>query len=219
MYSGTDLLIVLVCFVFALFSALILHEVAHGFVALKCGDPTAKFAGRLSLNPAKHLDPFGTIALLICGIGWAKPVPVNPYNFRNYKKASFLVSIAGITTNLILGFISSLLYFVFVNFVSGFAGEFFSTLFLYMMAINVMLAVFNFLPIPPLDGFNMIATFAKPNNRFVEFMRNNQLLMLIVLLVVADATGLLMLLRNTIISAFCGFWELIFAGSNALLPK
>ncbi|MEG1711206.1 MAG: site-2 protease family protein [Clostridia bacterium] len=92
-------------FIVAILSALILHEIAHGFVAYKCGDNTAKSLGRLSLNPLKHLDLFGTICMLIVGFGWAKPVPINPYNFRNGRKGMFLVSIAGVTTNILLSFI------------------------------------------------------------------------------------------------------------------
>lgn len=82
--------------------SLTLHEVAHGYVAYRCGDPTAKMLGRLTLNPVKHLDPFGTICLFLLGFGWAKPVPVNPRNFRSYRRDDFMVSIAGITVNLSL---------------------------------------------------------------------------------------------------------------------
>ena len=80
--------------------SLILHECAHGYVAYRCGDPTAKLLGRLSLNPAKHLDPVGTLCMFLLGFGWAKPVPVNPRNFRNGRRDDFLVSIAGVTVNL-----------------------------------------------------------------------------------------------------------------------
>lgn len=80
--------------------SLILHECAHGYVALKCGDPTAKMMGRLSLNPARHLDPIGTLCMFLLGFGWAKPVPVNPRNFRDYRRDDFFVSIAGVTVNM-----------------------------------------------------------------------------------------------------------------------
>ena len=86
--------------------SLILHECAHGYVALKCGDPTAKMMGRLSLNPARHLDPMGTLCMFLLGFGWAKPVPVNPRNFDNYRRDDFLVSIAGITVNITLFLLS-----------------------------------------------------------------------------------------------------------------
>ena len=85
---------------------LTLHEIAHGYVAWKCGDPTAKMLGRLSLDPRRHLDPLGTLCLVFLGFGWAKPVPVNPRNFQNYRRDDFLVSIAGITVNLTLFLLS-----------------------------------------------------------------------------------------------------------------
>ena len=89
--------------------ALTLHEVAHGYVAYRCGDPTAKMLGRLSLNPLKHLDPFGTICMFLLGFGWAKPVPVNPRNFNNFRRDDFLVSVAGIATTLTLFILSTAL--------------------------------------------------------------------------------------------------------------
>ena len=89
--------------------SLILHECAHGYVALKCGDPTAKMLGRLSLNPARHLDPLGTLCMFVLGFGWAKPVPVNPRNFRDFRRDDFFVSIAGITVNLTIFIVSVLL--------------------------------------------------------------------------------------------------------------
>ena len=89
--------------------SLILHECAHGYVALKCGDPTAKMMGRLSLNPARHLHPIGTLFMFVFGFGWAKPVPVNPRNFRDYRRDDFMVSIAGITVNMTIFIIATLL--------------------------------------------------------------------------------------------------------------
>ena len=94
--------------------SLILHECAHGYVALKCGDPTAKMLGRLSLNPARHLDPLGTLCMFLLGFGWAKPVPVNPRNFRDFRRDDFFVSIAGITVNLTI-FIAAVLLSCVVN--------------------------------------------------------------------------------------------------------
>lgn len=85
---------------------LILHEIAHGYIAYRCGDPTAKMLGRLSFDPRKHLDPLGTVFMMLFGFGWAKPVPVNPRNFENYRRDDFLVSVAGITVNLTLFFLA-----------------------------------------------------------------------------------------------------------------
>ena len=90
----------LVYFAVAVLLSLILHECAHGYVALQCGDPTAKMMGRLTLDPRRHLDPIGTVCMVVLGFGWARPVPVNPRNYRNIRRDDFLVSIAGITVNL-----------------------------------------------------------------------------------------------------------------------
>ena len=100
-YTFSKVIVVLVAITF--------HEVAHGYVAYRCGDPTAKMLGRLSLNPLKHLDPIGTITLFLLGFGWAKPVPVNPRNFRNFRRDDFLVSVAGITVNFSLFIIATAL--------------------------------------------------------------------------------------------------------------
>ena len=213
--------------------SLILHECAHGYVALKCGDPTAKMMGRLTLDPRKHLDPIGTICMIFLRFGWAKPVPVNPRNFRNYRRDYILVSLAGIITNLLVCmlslFISAILakaiwcseflaylsdsgekavliniyqdtnvylkdmtpYYTDFNRMlelyksfEGYGGfnyssaaiysgyfDYFSVLangtalmyvqrlFLMLAQMNLALAVFNLLPVPPLDGFRFVDQF------------------------------------------------------------
>ncbi len=140
--------------------ALTLHEYAHGYVAYRLGDPTAYNAGRLTLNPLSHLDPIGTIAFFFIKFGWAKPVPVNPYYFKNPRKDMLWVALAGPVTNLLLAVFSAL-------FLKGLLGTAtvipYSPLLeailipLYNMLvasvwINLVLCIFNFLPIPPLDG-------------------------------------------------------------------
>ena len=142
--------------VIAVITSLILHECAHGYVALKCGDPTAKYMGRLTMDPRKHLDLMGTICMIFLGFGWAKPVPVNPNNFKNYRRDDLLVSLAGVTTNMILCIISVFLY-VLTYKISG-KSTFLDYLRIFlssMAGINVVLAIFNLLPIPPLDGYHV----------------------------------------------------------------
>ena len=143
--------------------AITFHEVAHGYVAYILGDPTAKRAGRLSLNPIKHLDPIGAIALLIVKVGWAKPVPINPIYFKKPRRDLFLVSFAGPFSNFLLAvlfsFIIKVILYFFGGVSSGFYVRFFSVLIDILSAgviVNIGLGLFNLIPIPPLDGSNMV---------------------------------------------------------------
>ncbi|PKM83925.1 MAG: site-2 protease family protein [Firmicutes bacterium HGW-Firmicutes-13] len=139
----------------ALLIAITFHEYAHGRMANSLGDPTARFQGRLTLNPMAHLDPIGLLMLWLVGFGWAKPVPVNPLNFRgDKKKGMIMVSAAGPAMNLSLAFISiffqHIFYFVFYN-------EILFVLLTSLGTYNILLAVFNLIPIPPLDGSKILA--------------------------------------------------------------
>jgi len=135
--------------------SIIIHELAHGWVAYRMGDSTAKYQGRLTLNPLKHLDPVGTAMLFIFGFGWARPVPVNFQHLRSARLGLILVSSAGIIANMIFAFLAILLLRLLSPSPSGSTG-----LFLYYMAqINIMLASFNLIPIPPLDGSKILMGF------------------------------------------------------------
>jgi Zn-dependent protease len=135
--------------------SIIIHELAHGWVAYRMGDPTAKYAGRLTLNPIKHLDPIGTAMLFIFGFGWAKPVPVNFNHFHNTRLGLILVSSAGIIANMIFAFLAVLLLRLLAPSSSGSIGQ----LLYYLAQINIMLASFNLIPIPPLDGSKILMGF------------------------------------------------------------
>ena len=132
--------------------SVIIHEVAHGWVAYRMGDPTAKWLGRLSLNPLKHLDPVGTLMLFLVGFGWAKPVPVNFNNISDKRKGLILVSSAGIVANILFAFVTLL----FMRLFSTNPSEIAIILVYYVVQINITLAALNLIPIPPLDGSKIL---------------------------------------------------------------
>ena len=132
--------------------AISVHEFGHAYSAHLLGDDTAKMYGRMTLNPAKHLDIMGLIAMLIVHIGWAKPVPVNPNNFKNYKVGNVIVSLAGVTANIITAIICVLIN----KYVNMFEINLIAQ---YVIVYNVGFAAFNLLPLPPLDGWGVISSF------------------------------------------------------------
>ncbi len=180
---GTDPLDYFIIILFTLVAvviALVLHEVSHGLVAKWNGDMTAKYSGRLTLNPIKHFDLIGFVMMMLVGFGYAKPVPVNPANFKHFRRGLFTVAIAGICMNIILAFFSALLYdlmiFGMLNATSAAAAEafwYFSLFFSISATINLSLVFFNILPIFPLDGFRIVETFTHRGNKFCAFMRTN----------------------------------------------
>ncbi len=152
-----------------LLAAVTFHELAHGYVAYRLGDPTAKLSGRLTLNPVKHLDFLGTLVFIVTQmIGWAKPVPVNPYNLRNPKRDMIWVSLAGPVTNLLMAVVSALLYKLIIAL--PVQNVFFIKKVLVPVALmlqisvvlNIGLAVFNAIPIPPLDGSKILMGILPP---------------------------------------------------------
>lgn len=149
-----DLFFLFVAYAAILLVCLPVHELAHALVASWCGDKTAKMYGRLSLNPFRHLDLWGTIMILTVGIGYAKPVPVNTFNLRNRKRDMILVSLGGPLSNFLMAVLSAVLFRVCCLFIADYDLLFaLWLLFIWvMMSVNISLMVFNLLPIPPLDG-------------------------------------------------------------------
>jgi len=154
------------------------HEYAHAWVATRLGDLTAKVNGRLTLNPLSHIDPIGAISMLIFRFGWSKPVPINEYNFEKRERDTALVSLAGPASNVIL-----LLFTALINYLVKPTGLFY-TFILTFAVINIVLAVFNLLPIPPLDGHKIVRAFLPKQIRYYwEELEKYQLILLVILLI------------------------------------
>ena len=170
--------------------AITFHEFAHGFAAYKLGDNTAKNEGRLSLNPLDHLDPIGTLMLLVAGFGWGKPVHVNPTNYTrriSMEKGEAIVSLAGPLMNIILAFIFAIIYaaiykFAGLAFITSTTGIIVLLLISSTISINIGLGVFNLIPLPPLDGSKIIMPFLPYNAK--QWFRNNEYIFYVVFVVI-----------------------------------
>jgi Zn-dependent protease len=199
----TTTVITIFSLIVLLFSVII-HELAHGYVAYSLGDPTAKYAGRLTLNPLKHLDPFGSVVLPLLLLlatagqgpifGWAKPVPVNPYNFRDQKWGTLKVSISGPATNFAIAIIFGLLIrFLSMSFDAQ-AVEPFSQLLGIVVFYNFLWGLFNLMPIPPLDGsWILFHFFPLRSEKIKMFLQQYGLFILIFFIFFGGLTGLSLL--------------------------
>lgn len=208
----------LLCMPIALIS-LSVHETAHGYVAYKLGDPTAHNMGRLTLNPLKHLDPIGFLCMILGGFGWAKPVPINARNFKNPRKGMAISAVAGPISNLLLAMLFALVYEILYAFLKDL---FFTSAMTYYVALfslqffslaaymNVALAVFNMIPIPPFDGSRFIYVVLPPKfyfgimkyERYIAFA-------LFALLILGVLDRPLNIVTNFVLSGIYNLWELI----------
>jgi Zn-dependent protease len=171
--------------------AITVHEFSHGYIAYRFGDPTAKDAGRLSFNPLVHLDLFGVLALLFIGFGWAKPVPVNPHNLANPRRDNLWIALAGPVSNFITAFVFGLIFRAFEPLLSGHAiGMVVLKMVFLSVWINLVLTLFNLLPIPPLDGFHILEGLVSYDNyiKLQTFARFGPMLLL-GLIVITSMTG------------------------------
>lgn len=159
------------------------HESAHALVSWKLGDPTAKNAGRLSMNPARHFDPLGALCMVIGGVGWAKPVGINPRNFKNPKHGMAISAAAGPISNLLLAYVCTVLYKTLVYATWGRLPELLAAFLWYMISMNISLAVFNLIPVPPFDGSRIVLLFL-PEKYYFRIMRYERYIMAAVLALV-----------------------------------
>lgn len=188
--------------------AIICHECAHGWVSYKLGDPTAKTAGRLTLNPLKHLDPIGTVCMLFFHVGWAKPVPINPMYYKNRKQGIIFVSLAGPVTNFILAFLSLLIMGILVKFGSAtsIAIWILTQLCYYSAVVNFGLGLFNLVPIPPLDGSKILGELSGwVNRQYWKYQKYWRIVLLVCVL-----TGILSKPLN-LLNEFLlnGMWQVV----------
>lgn len=186
---------VLIAFISALFICLPAHEFAHAHAAVREGDITPKALKRYTLSPFAHIDPMGFVLLLFFGFGFAKPVPVNPANFKRGTFSKIRVSLAGVLTNLGIGIIACFIYALiqsfwpefFVNY--GFISEVYYYFFEFCITLNFWFAFFNILPIYPLDGFRLVESFSRTENGYIRFMKRFSFWILLLLLI-TDIVGL-----------------------------
>lgn len=160
-----------------------IHEFAHGFIADRLGDPTARYQGRLTLNPFAHIDYMGALGILLVGFGGARPVPVNPYNFRNPKRDMAFVAVAGPLSNVVAAFVCMVLANLVLVTTRTLAFYYVFLFFYFIAQINVRLAVFNLIPVPPLDGSRILAQFL-PNRIYYKLMQYERYIYFILIILV-----------------------------------
>jgi len=195
--------------IIAIAIALTVHEFAHAWMANYLGDPTAKYAGRVSLNPIRHLDPIGTLVMIFLifsigvGFGWGKPVPVNPYNLR-HRYGELLVSLVGPLSNFIIAFVIVLIMILIPPAVSGGWSISFHNLIDFIVKVNIILGIFNLIPIPPLDGSKILFNLLTPEyNNMRQFLEKYGIFLLIFL--VFFGGGLLFATTTSVFNALENF--------------
>lgn len=186
----------------AIIIGITIHEFSHALVAYRLGDPTAKLSGRLTLNPQSHLDPLGTLALIFIGFGWGKPTPFDPYNLRNIKRDSALISAAGAASNFLLAFALSAPYLIayYTRSITPEINMIYSYVFWFIF-FNVILGVFNLIPVAPLDGFKVLAGLL-PKEWYRDFMQTEQYGIFILMLLLF--TGMISRILLPIVSTILG---------------
>lgn len=200
--SGIEIAILFLARLFVVFCTLPVHEYAHAFVADKLGDKTARLSGRLTLNPMAHIDILGAIMILFVGFGYAKPVPVNPRNFKNPKKGMALTALSGPFSNILMAVVFMFLSNVLSLFGSSLFVQAFYVFFSFAASINIGLAVFNLIPIPPLDGSRVLELLI-PDKYYYKFAQYERYIVIVIfgLIVFGVLDAPLAFLQNHLYSA------------------
>ena len=200
--SGIEIAILFLARLFVVFCTLPVHEYAHAFVADKLGDKTARLSGRLTLNPMAHIDILGAIMILFVGFGYAKPVPVNPRNFKNHKKGMALTALAGPFSNILMAVVFMFLSNVLSLFGSSLFVQAFYVFFSFAASINIGLAVFNLIPIPPLDGSRVLELLI-PDKYYYKFAQYERYIVIVIfgLIIFGVLDAPLAFLQNHLYSA------------------
>ncbi len=206
-----NLIINLFSRLFVIFCTMPIHEYAHALIATKLGDQTPRLSGRLTLNPMAHISPLGALMIVLCGFGYAKPVSVNPRNFKDAKKGMALTAVAGPISNLLMGFvfIFCALFFAKVN--TTLITNSLYLFFIYAASVNVNLAVFNLLPIPPLDGSRILQLFI-PSKYYYKFLQYERYIVIAVFILILTGvlTTPLSILSSAIMNLFIKLASLPF---------
>ena len=181
------------------------HEAAHGYMSAWLGDPTPRLQGRLSLNPLKHIDPIGFICLFFAGFGWGRPVEINPMYYKHKRSDELLVSLAGVVTNFAIAVIAALIYRNMPNFtfLTNFPGLWYAIAYVlyFTISINIVLMIFNLLPVPPLDGFGVVTQLFNLSKYDWYYKLYNNGMLILMLLIVLNITDIVI---NPLYSVFMG---------------
>jgi len=218
MYSGPsgllDWIMDTVLLLPAIVVGLSFHEFGHAKVAQLCGDNTPYYQGRVTLDPRAHIDPMGLFSLIFIHFGWGKPVMVNPYNFKNRRRDSIMVGLAGVTMNLIVAIVSGFILKLLMTFLSGFmvgtsVGTSIGYVIVEIVIINISLMLFNLLPVPPLDGFGVVTDiFNLYNTKFYDFVSRYSFMILMLMIVLNIPSMLISTpmvnIVNFILTRLCG---------------